>query len=102
MKKTKGILIIIGGDLYLPSGTNGTEEIGNGEIPDIEAAIITRFCESLTGATHRIEIIPTASGIPEKAGKQYIRAFKNLGFENVGVMDIREREYALNAETSCG
>ena len=98
MKKTKGILIIIGGDLYLPSEANGTEEIGNGEIPEIESAIITRFCESLTGATHRIEIIPTASGIPEKAGKQYIKAFKNLGFENVGVMDIRTREDALQEE----
>ncbi|MFO7817639.1 MAG: cyanophycinase [Desulfovibrionales bacterium] len=98
MQKTKGILLIIGGDLYLPSGDNGTEEIGSGEIPEIESAIITRFCESLTGATHRIEIITTASGIPEKAGRQYIKAFKNLGFENVGVLDIREREDALQEE----
>ncbi len=98
MKKTKGILIIIGGDLYLPSEINGTEEIGNGDIPEIESAIITRFCESLTGATHRIEIIPTASGIPEKTGKQYIKAFKNLGFENVGVLDIRNRADALEKE----
>ena len=98
MKKTKGILIIIGGDLYLPLETNGTEEIDNGEIPEIESAIITRFSESLSGTTNRIEIIPTASGIPEKTGKQYIKAFKNLGFENVGVLDIREREDALDEE----
>lgn len=99
MKKAKGILIIIGGDLYLPSEANGTEEMGNGDIPEIESAIITRFCESLPGPTHRIEIIPTASGVPEKAGKQYIKAFKSLGFENVGVLDIRTREDALQEET---
>lgn len=99
MKKAKGILIIIGGDLYLPSEANGTEEMGNGDIPEIESAIITRFCESLPGPTHRIEIIPTASGVPEKTAKQYVKAFKSLGFENVGVLDIRTREDALQEET---
>jgi cyanophycinase len=99
MKKAKGVLIIIGGDLYLPSEANGTEEMSNGDIPEIESAIITRFCESLPGPTHRIEIIPTASGVPEKAGKQYIKAFKSLGFENVGVLDIRTREDALLEDT---
>ena len=96
MQKIKGTLIIIGGDLYLPSGSNGSEEMANGEIPDIESAIITRFCEMLRGDTHRIEIIPTASGIPEKVSKQYIEAFQSLGYENVGVLDIRNREEAQN------
>src|SRR6056297_4249841 len=98
MEKIKGILIIIGGDLYLPSESSGSEEIGNGDIPEIESAIITRFCEALQGVTHRIEIIPTASAIPEKVGKQYIRAFQNLGYENVGVIDIRTRDDAQNKE----
>ncbi|MFW6081356.1 MAG: cyanophycinase [Desulfosalsimonas sp.] len=98
MKKIKGILIIIGGDLYLPSEHNNSGDTENGEIPDIESAIVTRFCEELKGDTRRIEIIPTASGIPEKTSKRYIRTFRDLGYENVGVLDIRSREEAQSED----
>ncbi|MCF8028628.1 MAG: cyanophycinase [Desulfobacteraceae bacterium] len=102
MQKIKGVLIIIGGDLYLPSelnGTNGSDhatktDTANGKLPDIESAIVTRFCEALKGDTHRIEIIPTASEIPEKASESYVQTFRNLGYKNVGVLDIRNREDA--------
>ena len=94
MKKTKGILIIIGGDLSLPSEANGPEAASNGLIPETEAEIITKFCELVKGDTGRIEIIPTASSVPEKSSRRYTEAFRNLGFENVGVLDIRSREEA--------
>ena len=97
MKKTKGILIIIGGDLSLPSEANSSEEPGNGTtMHETEAEIITKFCQLLPPETKRIEIIPTASEVPEKSGRRYLQAFQNLGFEDVGVLDIRNREEAQN------
>ena len=101
MKKIKGILIIIGGDLFLPSEASGygeSEETLNGEPPDLESAIVTKFCEALKGDSRRIEIIPTASSIPDKASKSYVRTFRDLGYENVGVLDIRSREEARDED----
>jgi cyanophycinase len=96
MKKTKGILIIIGGDVSLPSEANGQDAVANGVVPETEAAILSRFCEMLKGETGRIEIIPAASSVPEKSSQRYTEAFYSLGFENVGVLDIQSREDAQN------
>ena len=96
MKKTKGMLIIIGGDMSLPSEANGTETGNGGDMPETESAIVNKFCEMLKGDTHRIEIIPTASSVPEKSSRRYIDAFKHMGYENVGVLNIQKREEARN------
>ena len=98
MKNPKGKLIIIGGDMYLPSEVNGTETGADGTMPETETAIVNKFCETLKGDTHRIEIIPTASSVPEKSSQRYIDAFKQMGYENVGVLDIRNREEAKNGQ----
>ncbi len=96
MKKPKGTLLLIGGEVALPSSAdaNGQLEDMNGERPETDALILSRFCELLPGETARIEIVPTASGIPEKSFQRYREAFTNLGFENVGMLDIRTREQA--------
>jgi cyanophycinase len=96
MKKTKGILIIIGGDVSLPSEANGQDAVANGVVPETEAAILSRFCEMLKGETGRIEIVPAASSVPKKSSQRYTEAFRSLGFENVGVLDIQSREDAQN------
>ena len=96
MKKPRGKLIIIGGDMSLPSEANGTEPGTGEEMPETETAIVNKFCEKLKGDTHRIEIIPTASSIPEKSSRRYIDAFRHMGYENVGVLDIKNREEAKN------
>jgi len=100
MKKTKGILIIIGGDLSLPPEMNNGENNGEEEVAESEGEILNRFCRLLSGQKARIEIIPTASGIPEKAGKRYSQAFSNLGFQNIGTLDIRNREQAQSQDTA--
>jgi cyanophycinase len=94
MKKTKGVLIIIGGDLTLPSESDSSETPPPEVMPDSEAAIIHTFCERLKGDTGRIEIISTASSIPEKSSQRYLDAFTGLGLHDVGVLDIRSREEA--------
>jgi len=98
MKKPKGVLLIIGGDVSLPSESNGQENEDLAAMPETEAAIVTKFCDMLRGGSGRIEIVPTASSIPEKSSLRYKEAFQNLGFENIGILDIRSREEALNPD----
>ncbi len=89
MNLPQGILIIIGGSIHLP-----TESINehNGEIALTECSeILKRFTQHLPGNNCRIEIIPAASVIPERTGEEYITAFDKLGYDNVGVLDIRQR-----------
>ncbi|MFW6178598.1 MAG: cyanophycinase, partial [Desulfohalobiaceae bacterium] len=87
MKKTKGILIIIGGDRSLPPDI---EDVENNSIADIAASegqILHKFCGLLAGNDSRIEVIPTASNVPEEISQRYSQAFQNLGFANVGILD---------------
>ena len=81
----------------MPPGMNNGENNSNAEIAETEGEILTRFCNLLSGSESRIEIIPTASSIPEEAGKRYTEAFSSLGFNNSGVIDIRSRKEAQNA-----
>ena len=98
MENPKGILIVIGGELALPSGINdnsvGGDMDGDEESPETSAEIINHFGKLLPGKEARIEIVPTASGVPEESFLNYFNAFKKLGFENVGNLDIRKREEA--------
>lgn len=94
MSKPKGTLIIIGGNIYLPPKTDDIEEMEDPNFYD--SGILKIFSEKLRGTTQRIEIIPTASSVPEEAANRYINAFTRLGLENIGVLDVRSREDAQN------
>ena len=98
MKKPKGTLIIIGGEVALPAANDVKKENFNGDSPETSAKIIEKFCELLPGEQARIEIVPTASGIPEESFTYYSEAMKNLGFMNVGNLNIRKREEASDPE----
>jgi cyanophycinase len=105
MKNAKGILLVIGGEVALPSpvkdkvGSNAGVKQTNEESPETSAEILNTFCELLPGENPRIEIIPTASGIPKESYHHYLDAFKQLGFANVGNLDIRTREEASDPAT---
>jgi len=45
-----------------------------------------------------IELITTASSMPEESGASYIAAFEKIGIKNVKIMDIRIREQTKNSE----
>lgn len=100
MKKIKGVLIIIGGDLSLPADLNGEENNNLTELAESEGQILHKFCELLSWENPRIEIVPTASNIPDKASQRYSQDFQNLGFENIGILDIKTREQAQSQEVS--
>lgn len=96
MSKPKGTLIIIGGNMYLPPDINEAVEMEDPNFYD--SGILKIFSEQLQGKTQRIEIIPTASKVPEEAAARYVNAFARLGLENIGVLDVRSREDAQNEE----
>jgi cyanophycinase len=92
----KGYLISVG----------GAEDKGT----DLEKGIIERnrlnFFElgilrniiNITDGEPVVEVITTASSIPEEVGEKYIEAFQKLGCENVQHMSIRNREDAMKPE----
>ena len=97
VKSTKGILIAIGG--AVDKGSHLDSDNSDGTMDQfLEIGILKRMLEELVGKTNRIEIITTASMIPEEVGENYIKAFERLGCTNVGVMHIKEREDTLNPE----
>tara|TARA_B110000037_G_scaffold102015_1_gene118997 strand:- start:54 stop:917 length:864 start_codon:yes stop_codon:yes gene_type:complete len=89
-----GKLIIIGGGIDTGSFTENefTEQIDK-NLNFFERGILKRIIdESLNGKESRIEIIPTASRIPDVVGKEYSKAFHHLGADNVDVLEIKSRE----------
>jgi cyanophycinase len=94
----KGKLIIIGGALDKGSFTENTfaDQVEE-NLNFFEKGILKRIIdESKYQKDSRIEIVPTASKIPDLVGVEYARAFGYLGAENVGVLNIENREEALS------
>ncbi|MCH8318686.1 MAG: cyanophycinase [Bacteroidetes bacterium] len=93
MNNPKGKLIAIGG-----SEDKGTEEepvlLQQLSLNFFQPEILNRIVTEIKGVDSHIEIITTASSIPEEIGEKYIEGFGNLGCSNVGVLHIRSREDA--------
>ena len=92
-----GKLIAIGGAVDKGTGSD-SDNSENFNIKFLEEGILKRLMEEIAGITNRVEIITTASLIPEETGQHYIDAFTLLGNKNVGVMHISERADANNKE----
>src|SRR5688572_13895130 len=95
MSNPKGKLIAIGG-----AEDKGTDlekgEIHRSNLNFFELGILRRFVEEAGGPSVRIEIITTASMIPNEVGNNYLNAFGRIGCTNVGVMHIRNRQDIVN------
>lgn len=93
MAVPKGKLISIGG-----SEDKGTALEPNFEPKNflnfLEFGILKRILSEAKGADSLIEIITTASVIPEEVGENYVNAFAKLGSHKIGVMHIKKREDA--------
>jgi cyanophycinase len=96
----KGKLIIIGGAVDM--GTNlGSQEgiVKPNYLKFFEEGILKRIItESAKQQKSIVEVVTTASQIPEMVGEEYIQSFKQLGVNHVGILDIRSREDAKNEE----
>lgn len=92
----KGKLIIIGGAVDKGSFTEKEfDKDVSKNINFFEKGILKRIInESKHKEKSRIEIIPTASSIPEEVGAEYVKALRYLEAENTGVLNIKNREEA--------
>ncbi|MDQ3046263.1 MAG: cyanophycinase [Bacteroidota bacterium] len=97
MNTPKGKLISIGG-----SEDKGTMIEPNFEVKAhsqfFEFGILRRILSEMKGVDSNIEVITTASVIPEEVGENYIQAFSKLGCKKIGLLHIKNREDALNPE----
>lgn len=91
----KGILVAVGGaeDKGIPV-EEGVAPKNN--LNFFEIGILKTITNLLKGAEARIEVITTASIMPEEVGQTYIEAFAKLGYHNVGHLSIRDREDTHN------
>jgi len=93
----KGRLIAIGGN-----EDKGTEPepnyIQKNNLNFFELQILSRIVHEAGGKDAYIEVITSASSIPDEIGLNYMDAFKKLGCSNVRIMSIRKREDVQNPE----
>lgn len=96
----KGKLVIIGGAVDLGSSLNYNENISHPHyIKFFEQGILRRvIVESAKAENSIVEVITTASQIPDIVGTEYIKSFNQLQVNNVNVLDIRSRTDAANKE----
>jgi len=96
----KGKLIIIGGseDKGLASANDKTD--GDADVSRYyESGILKRVVdESLNKEKSRIEVLTTASTVPQEIGHDYIEAFSRLDAKNIGIINIETREQASDDE----
>ncbi len=93
----KGKLISIGG-----AEDKGTEAepdfIQKNNLNFFELGILKRVVEEIGGSHSHIEVITTASSIPEEVGENYLKAFGKIGCDNFGIIHIKYRDDADNPE----
>lgn len=81
----KGKILVIG----------GAEDKDTNSDLFTDLTILERFVkETRLKKRSRIEIITSASSIPEEMGKEYVKIFKKMGAENCGVLMIQTRQDA--------
>ena len=93
----KGKLIIIGGAVDTGSFTEKQFNLPN-NLNFFEEGILKRIITETGKENPKIEILTTASNIPEAVGKEYIRAFEKLEVTDTGVLNIVNREQANSVE----
>ena len=96
----KGKLIIIGGAVDMNTNLGSQEYIIKPDhLKFFEQGILKRIItESAKQTGSTVEVITTASQIPELVGVEYVDAFTALNVTHIGVLDIRKREDASKPE----
>ncbi|MEO6819280.1 MAG: cyanophycinase [Ginsengibacter sp.] len=97
MQSPLGKLLAIGGaedkGVDLEKG-----EIIRNNLNFFELGILRRIVEEAGGPGIRMEVITTASMIPNEVGENYLNAFGKIGCTNVGLLPIRTRADAMQKE----
>ena len=95
-----GKLVIIGGAVDLGTTLNYNENIDHPHyLKFFERGILRRLItEAGKEGDTVVEVITTASKIPEIIGPEYVKSFGQLQVDRVNVLDIRTREHTRNQE----
>lgn len=97
MEIPKGKLFAIGGaedkGVDLEKG-----KIVRNNLNFFELGILRRIVEEAGGKNSRVEVVTTASMMPDEVGDNYLNAFGKIGCTNVGLIPIRDREDAVRQE----
>ncbi|SFC27780.1 cyanophycinase [Flexibacter flexilis DSM 6793] len=96
MEAPKGKLIAIGGNVDI--GTDEKGSVADSSIHFFEFGILQRILSEMKGRESVIEVITTASLIPEEIGQSYLEAFARLGCHTANVMHIKNRLDTANPE----
>jgi cyanophycinase len=93
----KGKLIAIGGNVDKGSNIHPhfNEDV---KLRFFEFGILKRILVEAKGVDSKIEVITTASMIPEEVGDEYLKAFAKLGCNNVQVMHIKNRNDVMDKQ----
>ncbi|AKD04705.1 cyanophycinase [Pontibacter korlensis] len=97
MEIPKGKLIAVGGNEDKGSYPNPKSK-KKYYLDFFELGILKRFLKEIPTKNPHIEVVTTASMIPEEVGERYTSAFGILGVENVQLMHIRNEEDAKNPD----
>lgn len=73
-------------------------EVVRNNLNFFELGILHRIVNEAGGPSIRMEVITTASMIPNEVGENYLNAFGKIGCTNVGLMPIRNRADAMQEE----
>lgn len=98
MINAKGKLVIIGGHEDKGNYESMTEEELQRKNNFISEGILKRVLVELKSTIPRIEIITSASLIPEEVAEMYQEAFKALNIPTIGIMHIKTEEDANKQE----
>ena len=90
---------IIKGTLIAVGGNEDKEANRNNRINFHSKGVLYHILNEGRGKDSRVVVVPTASKIPEEVGKNYVRAFNQLGCKNVTVLNITRRNHASSKET---
>jgi cyanophycinase len=98
----KGKLIVVGGAVDRGSFTEERNEKDEQKhFNFFERGILRRIVtESALNSNSRIEVITTASQVPDEVGLEYQHAFGHLGATNLGILGIKTREEANSKEAN--
>lgn len=98
MQIPQGKLFAIGG-----AEDKGVDDVEKGEmfrnnLNFFELGILRRIVDEAGGPDIRMEVITTASTVPNIIGENYLNAFGKIGCTNVGLLPIRNRADAMQEE----
>lgn len=96
----KGKLLIIGGHEDKGSEIAGENlTIHKKKIAKSRFEILGTLISKIPRAHHIIEIIASASSIPQEMEELYINSYKQAGFTHVGIIKVESQEDASNPES---